>query len=90
MITQLRQYWPLMSRVDKALIIILGATALLTLVLLIAQPSFRGLGGTLSTTAIWLLTVGLAIREVEARLLRHTIKALLELLGRKETHPENQ
>ena len=90
MITQLRQYWPLMHRVDKALIIILGVTALLCLALLIAQPSFEGLGGTLSTTAIWLLTVGLAIREVEDRLLRHTIKALLELVGRKATHPENQ
>lgn len=87
---RLRTYWPFIGRADKALIIILGVNALLCLVLFIAQPSFRGLGGTLSTTAIWLLTVGLAIREVEARLLRHTIKALLELVGRKATHPENQ
>nr|DAL35821.1 MAG TPA_asm: Type II secretion system, protein M [Caudoviricetes sp.] len=87
---QLRTYWPFIGRADKALIIILGATALLTLVFFIAQPSFRGLGATLSTTAIWLLTVGLAIREVEARLLRHTIKALLELIGRKANRHENQ
>lgn len=76
---QLRTYWPFIGRADKALIIILGVTALLTLVLFIAQPSFRGLGGTLSTTAIWLLTVELEISRVEARLLRRTIKALLEL-----------
>lgn len=80
---RLRTYWPFIGRADKALIIILGVTALLTLVLFIAQPSFRGLGGTLSTTAIWLLTVELEISRVEARLLRRTIKALLEL---KATH----
>lgn len=87
---QLRTYWPFIGRADKALIIILGATALLTLVLFIAQPSFRGLGATLSTTAIWLLTVELEISRAETRLLRSTIKRLLELVGRKETHPENQ
>lgn len=78
MITQLRQYWPLMHRVDKALIIILGVTALLCLALLIAQPSFEGLGGTLSTTGIWLLTVQLNIRTVENRLLRLSVVTLLE------------
>lgn len=83
MSTQLCQYWPHMRRVDKALIIILGVTALLCLVLLIAHPSFEGLGATLSTTAICLLTVELEISRAENRLLR-------ELLGRKGTHPENQ
>ena len=87
MITQLRQYWPHIRTANKALIIILGVTALLTLVLFIAQPSFRGLGATLSTTGIWLLTVELEISRAEARLLRRTIKALLE---QRETHPENQ
>ena len=83
MITQLRQYWPHIRTANKALIIILGVTALLCLALLIAQPSFEGLGATLSTTGICLLTVELEISRAENRLLR-------ELLGRKETHPENQ
>lgn len=87
MSTQLCQYWPHMRRVDKALIIILGVTALLTLALLIAQPSFEGLGATLSTTGIWLLSVQLNIRTVENHLLRRTITALLE---QRATHPENQ
>ena len=72
-----------MRRVDKALIIILGVTALLTLALFIAQPSFEGLGATLSTTGIWLLSVQLNIRTVENHLLRRTITALLE---QKATH----
>lgn len=76
-----------MKRSDKALIIILGATTLICWVLLITQPSFEALGGTLSVTAIWLLTIGLAISTAEARLLRHTIAALLE---QKATRPENQ
>lgn len=83
MTTQIRQYWPHIRTANKALIITLGATALLTLVLLITHPSFEGLGATLSTTAICLLTVELEISRAENRLLR-------ELLGRKETHPENQ
>ena len=78
MTTQLRQYWPLMYRVDKTIIILLGATALLCLALLIAQPSFDALGGTLSTTGIWLLTVQLNIRTVENRLLRLSLATLLE------------
>ena len=87
MSTQLRQYWPLMHRVDKALIIILGVTALLCLALLIARPSFEGLGGTLSTTGIWLLTVQLNIRVVENHLLNFIIKKLLD---QETPHPENQ
>lgn len=83
---RLRTYWPFMGRADKALIIIFGATALLCWVLFIAQPSFEGLGGALSTTAIWVLSVQLNIRTVENHLLRRVIKALLELLGRKATH----
>ena len=84
---RLRTYWTFIGRADKALIIILGATALLTLVLFIAQPSFRGLGATLSTTGIWLLTVELEISRVENRLLRLSVTTLLE----EETpHPENQ
>lgn len=78
MTTQLRQYWSLMYRVDKTIIILLGATALLCLALLIAQPSFDALGGTLSTTGIWLLTVQLNIRTVENRLLRLSLATLLE------------
>mgnify|MGYP006874263837 CR=1 FL=1 len=87
MITQLRQYWPHMRLEDKTVIIIFGVSSLLSVALLIAHPSFRGLGSTLSVTAIWLLTVQLNIRTVENHLLRRTIKALLE---QKETHPENQ
>lgn len=86
MTTQLRQHWPYMRTVDKALIIILGATALLTLTLLIIDPSFEGLGATISTIAIWLLTTELEISRVEAYLLRRTITALLR---QKYTHPEN-
>lgn len=84
---QLRQHWPYMRTVDKALIIVLGVTALLTLILLIIDPSFEGLGATISTIAIWLLTTELEISRVEAYLLRRTIKALLR---QKYTHPENQ
>ena len=87
MSTQLCQYWHLMRRVDKALIIILGVTALLTLALFIAQPSFEGLGATLSTTGIWLLSVQLNIRVVENRLLNLIIKKLLD---QETPHPENQ
>lgn len=87
MTTQLRQYWPLMHRVDKTIIILLGATALLCLALLIAQPSFDALGGTLSTTAIWLLSVQLNIRTVENRLLRLSLTTLLD---QETPHPENQ
>lgn len=87
---RLRTYWPFIGRADKALIIILGATALLTLVLLITHPSFEGLGATLSTTAIFLLTVELEISRAETRLLRRTIKSLLELVGRKANRHENQ
>lgn len=83
---QLRQHWPYMRTVDKALIIVLGATALLTLILLIIDPSFEGLGATISTIAIWLLTTELEISRVEAYLLRRTITALLR---QKYTHPEN-
>lgn len=83
---RLRQHWPYMRTVDKALIIVLGATALLTLILLIIDPSFEGLGATISTIAIWLLTTELEISRVEAYLLRRTITALLR---QKYTHPEN-
>ena len=76
-----------MRTVDKALIIVLGVTALLTLTLLIADPSFEGLGATISTIAIWLLTTELEISRAENHLLRRTIKALLR---QKYTHPENQ
>lgn len=75
-----------MRTVDKALIIVLGATALLTLILLIIDPSFEGLGAAISTIAIWLLTTELEISRVEAYLLRRTITALLR---KKYTHPEN-
>lgn len=83
---QLRNYWPYMRTVDKALIIVLGVTALLTLTLLIADPSFEGLGATISTIAIWLLTTELEISRVEAYLLRRTVTSLLR---QKYTHPEN-
>lgn len=78
MITQLRQYWPLMRLADKTIIIILGVLSLIYVGLLIAHPSLDALGGALGCIAFWLLVIQLNIRTVENRLLHLSLATLLE------------